>query len=184
MRNHLGLRSLRTIGVAKMEIESRCSKEKFELASHMRQNPTPTEGMLWKALRAKQVRGVRFNRQRVVFGWIVDFWCPALLMVVEVDGTSHEGRAGEDARRDGVLAAKGIITLRVTNQQVHTALPDVIGKIKYAIDCRRFALSKLRPVATMDMSNSSVSVAHKPARRAITPKEARKLWELEVGVLK
>ena len=163
-----------------MQVANRCSKEKFEFAAKMRKSPTPAEGVLWHALRARQVRGVKFGRQRVVFGWIVDFWCPALLMVVEVDGTSHEGRAGEDARRDGVLAAKGIITLRVTNQQVHTTLPDVIGKIKQAIDVRRAALSHLRPVATLDTDSSTVSLTHKLARRAISPKEARRLNESAV----
>lgn len=102
---------------------------KRRAARRMRARPTRSEALLWAALRRKAL-GVVWRRQVVMRGWIVDFWCPAWGLIVEVDGSAHWSRAAEDARRDGALAALGARTLRVTADDVETRLPWVIARIR------------------------------------------------------
>lgn len=84
-------------------------------AASMREAGTPSERALWQLLRAGQL-GVHFRRQVSLLGcYIVDFYCPAAKLVVEVDGPYHADptRLRADARRvegwahaDVVLAAE------------------------------------------------------------------------------
>ncbi len=75
-------------------------RRQLKLAAHahcMRSAPSEPERVLWHALRAGQL-GVRFRRQVVVHGFIVDFFAPAARLVVEVDGAHHARLRGADAR--------------------------------------------------------------------------------------
>lgn len=154
-----------------MERKVRCSEQDRERARLRRRHPTPEEAVLWQALRTRQIRGVKFRRQNVFCGRIVDFWCPALLVVVDVDGEKEE-----DVGRDASLAAKGIVTIRVTGQQVRDDLPGVIKKITFVVDARRTALSRIRPVVAVNAATGEQSVSYKPALRAMSPKEGRRLY--------
>ena len=95
----------------------------------MRFAPTPAEGLLWAAVRGGRVEGWRFRRQHVIAGYIVDFYCPALWLVVELDGPVHAGREREDARRDAHLAALGVRVVRVSNEEVLQRLPEMLEKL-------------------------------------------------------
>jgi very-short-patch-repair endonuclease len=95
-------------------------RRQLKLVQHahsMRAAPSEPERVLWQALRAGQL-GVRFRRQVVVHGFIVDFFAPAARLVVEVDGAHHARRRGADARRDRTLEAAGLTVLRVPAQLV------------------------------------------------------------------
>jgi very-short-patch-repair endonuclease len=85
----------------------------------MRKNPTEPEKRLWRVLSRKQI-GAKFRRQSVIRPYIVDFLCPSLKLVIEVDGDTHD--AGTDSARDARLGALGYRVLRFTNA-------DVIGNI-------------------------------------------------------
>lgn len=63
---------------------------------------TPAEKILWQEVRAKKL-GVRFRRQQVIQGFIVDFYCHQAGLVVEVDGDVHDLQKDEDERREKVL---------------------------------------------------------------------------------
>ncbi len=90
---------------------------KKEEAKRMRKEMTQTERILWERLR-REALGVKFRRQAVILGYIVDFWCPELRLVVEVDGSSHEGQYLWDLERDRRLAALGIRTVRVKAEKI------------------------------------------------------------------
>jgi len=94
-------------------------------AHRMRMAPSEPERVLWEALRCCQL-GVRFRRQVVLYGFIVDFFAPAARLVVEVDGAHHACRRGADKRRDRALAAAGLCVLRLparlVQRQPHAAL--------------------------------------------------------------
>ena len=64
---------------------------------------------------------VRFNRQKVIGPYIVDFYCASAKLVVELDGSQHYEEAGiaADERRDTFLAEQGLRVLRYTNVDVH-----------------------------------------------------------------
>jgi len=67
----------------------RVTKEKLERAKELRRNMTPAEKLLWQEVRAKKL-GVRFRRQQIIAGFIVDFYCHRAALVVEVDGDIHD----------------------------------------------------------------------------------------------
>src|SRR5262245_25177055 len=89
-----------------------------QLAAKNCLQPTHPERTLWSLLRKSQLGGLKFRRQAVIGPYIVDFCCPLLKLIVEVDGLSHVGRASADARRAQILQAHGYRVLRVTNDDV------------------------------------------------------------------
>ncbi len=59
-------------------------------ANRLRKTMTKAEACLWKyVLKARQLRGYQFRRQRPVLWYIADFMCKKLMLVIEVDGLSH-----------------------------------------------------------------------------------------------
>jgi very-short-patch-repair endonuclease len=90
--------------------------EKKVAAVRLRRNQTPAEDGLWHLLR-RNTLGVRFRRQQIIDGFIVDFYCHSVGLVVEVDGDVHDSQRETDADRDTVLRARGLRILRLTNEQ-------------------------------------------------------------------
>ena len=90
------------------------------LGKVMRARLTPAELLLWRRLRGRQLMGLKFRRQAPMGPYILDFFCPAARLAVEIDGGGHARRAGiaADDRRDRWLEAQGIITLRFTNETI------------------------------------------------------------------
>ena len=72
--------------------EMRKRSLKVALAKANRHQPTPAEAAAWALLRNRRCLGLKFRRQHVIRGFIVDFYCPELRLAVEVDGTVHRGR--------------------------------------------------------------------------------------------
>ena len=87
---------------------------------------------MWHEVRAKKL-GVRFRRQQVIQGFIVDFYCHKAALVVEVDGDIHDLQKEEDERREKVLSEIGLRIVRFGNEEVVRKLSAVVGKIKEAI---------------------------------------------------
>jgi very-short-patch-repair endonuclease len=82
-------------------------------ARALRRSPTLPEGLLWQQLRTRP-GDLKFRRQHPVGPDIVDFYCPAARLVVEVDGESHSmgNRPARDARRDYRLREQGLRVVR------------------------------------------------------------------------
>ena len=109
------------------------TKEKQERARELRRNMTPAEKRLWKEVRANKL-GVHFRRQQVIQGFIVDFYCHRVGLVVEVDGDVHDLQKEEDERREKVLSEMGLRVVRFQNDEVVRELSVVVGKIKVIIE--------------------------------------------------
>lgn len=75
---------------------------------------------------------LHFRRQHPIGPYILDFYCDAAKLAVEVDGGGHVGRADYDARRDGWLQAHGIRTLRIPAVSVRDNIDGVIETIRAA----------------------------------------------------
>lgn len=86
----------------------------------LRSNMTDAEQLLWHHVRRKQIRGVQFYRQKPLLTFIVDFYCPAAKLVIELDGSQHFEAAhqAKDQERDAALAGLGLHVLRFDNRQV------------------------------------------------------------------
>ena len=96
----------------------------LHFAREMRKAPTPSEAILWNALRNRRFCDVKFRRQHVLHPYIVDFYAPMLKLVVEVDGGYHVDRVAVDAARDLDLAAYyGARVVRVDAGLVERDLP-------------------------------------------------------------
>ncbi|NOH01398.1 MAG: DUF559 domain-containing protein [Chloroflexi bacterium] len=108
------------------------SKAKLERAKELRREMTPAEKLLWHEIRANKL-GVRFRRQQVIQGFIVDFYCHRAGLVIEVDGDIHDLQKEEDERREKVLSALGLRVVRFGNDEVVKSLSAVAGRIKELI---------------------------------------------------
>src|SRR5215213_2161141 len=86
----------------------------FKRARALRRAMTLPEVLLWQALRGRKVGGLRFRRQHPIGPYVLDFYCPAIRLAVEVDGAAHDipDKAGHDLRRDAWPAEQGIRVLR------------------------------------------------------------------------
>jgi len=116
-------------------MRAKSSPSKHAFAKKLRGNMTPSEKVLWAELRQKQI-GIWFYAQQLVYGYIVDFWCPRVGLVVEVDGSCHDKRKKYDRKRDSVLRNRGIITMRFTVLSVLTNKAAVVAMVKAKVKQR------------------------------------------------
>ena len=93
---------------------------KLALARSFRREPTPAEAAAWGLLRGRKLLGLKFRRQQVVAGFIVDFYCASLRLALELDGGVHDdtAQAEHDALRTRALSALAIDVVRIRNDHV------------------------------------------------------------------
>jgi very-short-patch-repair endonuclease len=103
-------------------------------AKTMRRVMPPAELALWQYLRKPGIAGLRFRRQTPIGPYIVDFFCPARRLIVEVDGGQHSETVGQDAERDAWLGAQGYKVLRFWNNDVVENLEGVCAEIARVAD--------------------------------------------------
>ena len=89
---------------------------------------TMPERTLWTLLRRER-QGLRFRRQHPIGPFILDFYCPAVKLCVEIDGPSHAAQTAYDMRRDRWLIERGIKVLRVSADDVEQRSAVVIAEI-------------------------------------------------------
>ncbi|BAY18291.1 hypothetical protein NIES21_41350 [Anabaenopsis circularis NIES-21] len=99
---------------------------KIQLAKELRRQMTPGEKILWQHLRGIRLNGLHFRRQKIIDGFIADFYCHAARLVIEVDGKIHEQQTEYDTERDKVLLARGLRLLRIKNEEVKQELDHVL----------------------------------------------------------
>ena len=103
---------------------------KKQIARGLRHRMTAAEEVLWERLRGRTICGVRFRRQQVIDGFIVDFYCHAAALIIEVDGPIHGEQVEYDAARDKVLYERRLHILRLTNDEVMTNLSETLNRIE------------------------------------------------------
>jgi very-short-patch-repair endonuclease len=87
-------------------------------ASVMRNNSTKGEIKFWCELLRKRQSGYQFYRQKILYHYIVDFYCPKLKLVIEIDGTSHDDKQEYDENRDRLLNSYGLKVLHYNDIRV------------------------------------------------------------------
>lgn len=93
-------------------------EHQLQYARSMRRKPTASEGALWAVLRSREHMGFRVKRQVVLGPYVADFVVPSVRLVVEVDGSAHDGREGADAMRTRNLEFLGYTVMRVSAAEV------------------------------------------------------------------
>ena len=93
----------------------------------LRNHATPAERALWQMLKGRQLDGHKFRRQHSVGRYVLDFYCPAERLAVELDGAVHTDplRHEHDAKRQQEVEALGIRVVRFSNEQV-CRTPDIV----------------------------------------------------------
>ena len=117
-------------------------------ASKLRKEMTKAEACLWKyVLKAKQLRGYQFRRQRSVLKYIADFMCIELMLIIEVDGITHhwEETMSKDKKKQADLEAAGFTLLRFTDEEVLTDINAVHGFLENWIENKITGSSKSTP---------------------------------------
>ncbi len=115
-------------------IGQKVDQVKVQRAKELRHQMTEEEKILWQHLRADRLHGFHFRQQQVIDGFIVDFYCHASGVVVEVDGEIHEQQIDYDRERDEKLSTRGLRILRFRNEQIRQDLSGVLARIAAA--CR------------------------------------------------
>lgn len=109
------------------------NNELISLAKELRRNATLQERRLWREYLRDYP--LRFQRQKVIGNYIVDFCCHAARLVIELDGDQHgepEHRS-RDALRTEESDSLGLRVIRFTNQEVTESLDSVCRSINRVV---------------------------------------------------
>jgi very-short-patch-repair endonuclease len=112
------------------------NKKLRPLAKALRKNMTKAEACLWKyGLKARNMNGYSFSRQRPVMDYIVDFICKDLNLVIEIDGVTHldEEVRIKDELKDQELKMMGFYVLRFRDEEVLNRIDLVLNDIEKTI---------------------------------------------------
>jgi very-short-patch-repair endonuclease len=110
--------------------------EKLSIAKQLRSEMTPAERALWTALRRNGLDGFHFRRQQVIDGFIVDFYCDAAKLAIELDGSVHDENWKYDQSRDKIISRRGIRILRFSNESMRES-EALIERIRKALRAKR-----------------------------------------------
>jgi very-short-patch-repair endonuclease len=104
-------------------------------AKALRKNMTAAERKLWSLVRRNQL-GVHFRRQAPLGPFILDFYCPAAKLVVELDGPVHDLREEKeyDKVREDHLNVRGLRVIRFNNEQILSDFSSVLEEIRTHIE--------------------------------------------------
>jgi len=104
----------------------------------LRKKATDTERILWPHLRNRNFAGYKFRRQHPIDNYILDFYCPAARLAIELDGGGHNYGVGQirHRRRSELLASHEIMVLGFWNHQVRQELDSVLKAIWFALQER------------------------------------------------
>jgi very-short-patch-repair endonuclease len=92
-----------------------CAATTKDRAKDLRRRMSLPEVLLWRAIKGRKLHGLQFRKQHPLGPYVLDFYCDAERLAVEVDGASHGfgNQPERDERRDAWLSAQGITTLRL-----------------------------------------------------------------------
>jgi very-short-patch-repair endonuclease len=106
-------------------------KTTLERAKALRKNMTTAERKLWSLVRRNQL-GFHFGRQAPLGPFIVDFYCPAAKLAVELDGIHHDlsDENDYDKVREEYLKARGLKVVRFKNNEILRNVTNVLAEIQ------------------------------------------------------
>ncbi|MDO8587457.1 MAG: DUF559 domain-containing protein [Armatimonadota bacterium] len=101
-------------------------KPPTEVARRLRRDQTTAEAVLWRYLRDRQMHGRKWRRQEPIDQYVVDFICPELRLIIELDGEAHADRQQQDEARQAYLESRGFRVVRFLNDDVFQNLVGVM----------------------------------------------------------
>src|SRR3989338_5569713 len=103
-----------------------------DFSRQLRNSITFGEVLLWKEIKTRKL-GFQSTRQKPIGRFIVDFYCSPLKLAIEIDGSSHDTKFGEDVERQQEIEKLGITFLRFTEQEIRKNLEAVVHEIRESI---------------------------------------------------
>ena len=100
------------------------------LARQLRNHSTLAEVLLWNQIKNKKLLGCDFHRQKPIDSFIVDFFCPDLMLAIEIDGVSHLQKGDADVERHRRLESLGVHLIRFEDRMVKREMPKVLAGIE------------------------------------------------------
>jgi phosphoribosylformylglycinamidine synthase subunit PurQ / glutaminase len=121
------------------------TEERVATARLLRRQMTPSEEVLWRALRDRRLAELKFRRQHVIGPYVVDFCSARARLIVELDGPIHDSieHAIYDGARTEYLSALGYRVIRFRNDDLINDLPQVLDRILDESQWYGFALPHL-----------------------------------------
>jgi hypothetical protein len=112
------------------------AKGQREIRRELRHHGTAAEGALWLLLKGRQLAGLRWRRQFSVGMYILDFYCPAAHLGVELDGADHftpDGEYNDERRMEYLWVEHGIRVLHFENKLIFEQPENVLETIRLAL---------------------------------------------------
>ncbi len=107
------------------------NKELKKLAQELRSSGNLSEIIFWNKVKNGQFKGYRFNRQKIIGNYIVDFYCVDCRVVIEIDGFSHKLKEEYDSKRDSFLESLGLEIIRIDVKDIFKDIDEVIHRLYY-----------------------------------------------------
>ena len=104
-----------------------------DFAKALRKHQTRPEEALWERLRGLRFHGAKFRRQVPFDRFVVDFYCRAANLVIELDGKQHAWFSDYDAGRTEILEHLGLRIVRFTNEEVWDDVESALARIRTEI---------------------------------------------------
>lgn len=112
------------------------TSENKQLRQKLRNESPKAEVRLWNKLRGRQVLGLKFHRQYSIERFVVDFYCPKIKLVIEVDGDTHyrpEAIVNDHIRSDE-FKRLGLSIIRFDNNDIYNNLSGVLDRVYEAVN--------------------------------------------------
>jgi very-short-patch-repair endonuclease len=129
----------------------RMTYRKRDFARRLRKEQTPAEEKVWQMLRNNQCLGLKFRRQHVVEGFVVDFYCDQHKLAIEIDGGVHDKKFTKqyDQLRQIELESKDVTFIRIKNSEIEKDPNILLKRIKAVLRPLPLGEGRKRTVADM-----------------------------------
>jgi very-short-patch-repair endonuclease len=105
---------------------------KKTFARSLRKEATVEEKKVWEVLRNRKLQNLKFRRQHVIEGFVVDFYCREIHLAIEIDGKVHDKQKDYDMHRQRLIEERGVNFIRITNEEINKDIEFILAKINRA----------------------------------------------------
>ena len=110
----------------------------LEYSKELRKKSQIPEQIMWSILRNRRFCNLKFRRQFCIGNYIVDFYCDAVRLVIEIDGEQHFFPENEeyDRKRTDYLSSCGVKVIRYVNSDIDHLFEAVCMEINAEVELR------------------------------------------------
>lgn len=106
------------------------NKDLLNKSRSLRKGYVLAEVIFWKQVRNKEFHQIDFDRQRIIGNFIVDFYIKSLGVVIEIDGSSHDGEEEYDEKRQQFLESLNLKVYRISDYRVKNDVVNVMKELE------------------------------------------------------